>query len=193
MRIILGSGSPRRKDILKQAGIVHEVIVSDCDETVTEDIPENVVKELSLRKARDVWDKAVARYGSDEEMLVIGADTIVALDKEIFGKPSDREDAMRMIRCLDGRTHQVYTGVAVMTKDKTISFSACTDVSVYDIEEEEIKAYTDTKEPMDKAGAYAIQGGFAKYISSINGEYNNVVGFPVARFMHELKKAGIRI
>ena len=193
MRVILGSASPRRRDILAQAGIEHEVIVSDCDEAVSEDKPEEVVKAISVKKAEDVWDKACRKYGDEDDMLIIGADTIVAVDDVIFGKPADRDDAVRMIGCLSGRTHQVYTGVTVITKEKKMTFSSCTDVSVYELTEDEIRGYVNTGEPMDKAGAYAIQGGFARYIRSINGEYNNVVGFPVAMFIHELKKEGIRV
>lgn len=202
MKVILGSASPRRRDILTQAGIEHEIIVSDIEETVTKTDPAEVVRELSLQKAEDVWDKAVKRYvtGEDganslneDDILVIGADTIVAVDGVIYGKPEDRQDAIRMLGNLSGRTHQVYTGVTVINGERRITFAASTDVSVYEVSDKEIERYTDTGEPMDKAGAYAIQGGFAKYIKEIRGEYNNVVGFPVARLIYELKKLGIDI
>lgn len=193
MRVILGSASPRRKEILSQAGIDHEVIVSDCDEKITKTIPGEIVEELSELKASDVWDKAVDKYAASDDLMIIGADTIVALNDTVYGKPSDRDDAIRMLKSLSGRTHQVYTGVTVITKDKKITFAACTDVSVYDVSDAEIEAYVDSGEPMDKAGAYAIQGGFARYIKEISGEYNNVVGFPVARMIYELKREGIDI
>ncbi len=202
MKVILGSASPRRRDILTRAGIEYEVIVSDVEEAVSKTDPAEVVEELSGQKAEDVWDKAVKLYSakqddinaySEDELLVIGADTIVALDGVIYGKPKDRQDAIRMLKNLSGRTHQVYTGVTVINGGRRISFAAATDVSVYEVSDKEIERYVDSGEPMDKAGAYAIQGGFARYIKEIRGEYNNVVGFPIARLIYELKKLGIDI
>ncbi len=191
MKVILGSASPRRSEILKQAGIDFEVIVSDCEEVIARSLPDEIVSELSMQKAEDVWDKAVRKYGSEvDELLVLGADTIVALDKTVYGKPKDKDDAVRMLKSLSGKTHQVYTGVTVITSAKRFSFVSCTDVIVYDVDDDDIRAYVDSGEPMDKAGAYAIQGGFAKFIKEIHGEYNNVVGFPIARLMHELKLTG---
>ncbi|MCR5233257.1 MAG: Maf family protein [Lachnospiraceae bacterium] len=202
MKVILGSASPRRRDILTRAGIEYEVIVSDVEEAVSKTDPAEVVEELSGQKAEDVWDKAVKLYSakqddinaySEDELLVIGADTIVALDGLIYGKPKDRQDAIRMLKNLSGRTHQVYTGVTVIIGGRRISFAAATDVSVYEVSDKEIERYVDSGEPMDKAGAYAIQGGFARYIKEIRGEYNNVVGFPIARLIYELKRLGIDI
>lgn len=202
MKVILGSASPRRRDILTRAGIEYEVIVSDVEEAVSKTDPVEVVEELSGQKAEDVWDKAVKLYSanqddinaySEDELLVIGADTIVALDGVIYGKPKDRQDAIRMLNNLSGRTHQVYTGVTVIIGGRRISFAAATDVSVYEVSDKEIERYVDSGEPMDKAGAYAIQGGFARYIKEIRGEYNNVVGFPIARLIYELKRLGIDI
>ena len=187
MKIILGSASPRRKEILTQAGLDFEILVSDCDEVITKTAPDEIVTELSCQKAEDVLKKAADKYGSIDDLIVIGADTIVAFENTVYGKPSDRADAIRMLKNLSGRTHQVYTGVTVITKDKRIGFTACTDVTMYEVSDEDIAAYVDSGEPMDKAGAYAIQGGFAKYIKGIDGEYNNVVGFPIARMMYELK------
>ena len=192
MRIILGSASPRRREIFSQAGICVEVMVSDCDENTVADKPSDMVLKLASRKAYDVWQKALRLYGPDD-LMVIGADTVVAYENEIFGKPVDRDDAVRMLRLLSGHTHQVYTGVSVITKDKDISFVQKTDVTVYDVSDAEIEAYAESKEPMDKAGAYAIQGGFARYIKEIHGEYNNVVGFPIAAFLHQIKKAEMEI
>ena len=193
MKVILGSASPRRKEILTQAGIDFEVLVSDCEERITSTIPSEIVSGLSGQKADDVWDRAVRLYGSSGDLLVIGADTIVAFGNTVFGKPKDREDAVRMLKTLSGMTHQVYTGVTVITSDKRITFADCTDVTMYDVSDREIDEYVSTGEPMDKAGAYAIQGGYARYIRGINGEYNNVVGFPVARMIYELKCEGIKI
>lgn len=193
MKIVLGSGSPRRREILTQAGIDFDVIVSDCEERITKTVPAEVVRELSEQKAEDVWDKAVGRYESTDDLMVIGADTIVAFDDVIFGKPADKEEAVRMLKALSGATHQVYTGVTVLTADKRIIFADRTDVTMYEVDDAEIERYAASGEPMDKAGAYAIQGGYARYIKSINGEYNNVVGFPVARMIYELKREGICI
>ncbi|MCR4807612.1 MAG: Maf family protein, partial [Lachnospiraceae bacterium] len=181
MKVILGSSSPRRREILTQAGIEYEVIVSDCEEVISSTVPSEVVKELSRQKAEDVFKKALDKYWDDKDMLVIGADTVVAFEDTIYGKPSDRDDAIRMLKNLSGRVHQVYTGVTLLTGDKKITFADATDVSVYEVSNEEIEKYVDSGEPMDKAGAYAIQGGFAKFIKEIKGEYNNVVGFPIAR------------
>lgn len=179
-------------EILNQAGIAHEVIVSDCEEAVTKRIPSEVVEELSRQKAEDVWKKVCEKYKDErDDLLVIGADTVVAFSDTIYGKPSDRDDAVRMLKNLSGRTHQVYTGVTVITGDIKITFHDRTDVSVYEVSDESIEKYVDSGEPMDKAGAYAIQGGFARYIKEIKGEYNNVVGFPIARTLFELRKTGI--
>ena len=191
MKVILGSASPRRKEILSQAEIEYEIIVSDCEEVITKTMPEEVVKELSEQKAEDVLTKAVGKYGDREDILVIGADTLVAFEDSIYGKPKDRDDAIRMLKSLSGHVHQVYTGVTLIRGSKRITFADSTDVSVYDVSDDEIERYVDSGEPMDKAGAYAIQGGFARYIKGIHGEYNNVVGFPIARTIYELKKAGI--
>lgn len=194
MKVILGSASPRRREILTQAGIDYDVIVSSSEEVITGSKPDEVVRELSEQKANDVWKKAVCKYGSDaEDLLVIGADTLVAFGDTIYGKPADRADAIRMLESLSGRVHQVYTGVTVITGEKKLTFADCTDVSVYEVAGDEIERYVDSGEPMDKAGAYAIQGGFARYIKEIRGEYNNVVGFPIARTIYELKKVGILI
>jgi septum formation protein len=192
MKVILGSASPRRKEILTQAGIDFKVIISDCEEVITKNVPSEVVKELSRQKAEDVWEKAAEEYGSDD-LLVIGADTIVAFGHTIYGKPVDEEDAVRMLKTLSGATHQVYTGVTVITKDMAFTFADCTDVTMYEVSDKEIHAYVRSGEPMDKAGAYAIQGGYARYIKEIKGEYNNVVGFPVARLIYELKQRGLDI
>ena len=129
MKVILGSASPRRKEILSQAGIAFEVIVSDCEERITKSVPAEVVEELSRQKSEDVWKKAVLKYGSDDDLLVIGADTIVAFGHTIYGKPKDEDDAVRMLKTLSGATHQVYTGVTVINAGRTLTFSECTDVN----------------------------------------------------------------
>lgn len=186
MKIILASGSPRRKEILSQAGVNFEICASDKEEIITSKNPSEVVCELSEQKAEDV----ASRY-SNSETIVIGADTVVSVDDEILGKPKNREDAFRMIKLLSGRKHQVYTGVTLTYGGKSHTFFAITDVCVRELSDEEINAYVDTNEPYDKAGSYAIQGIFAKYVSGIEGEYHNVMGFPIAKIYDECKKEGI--
>ena len=193
-RIVLASASPRRREILMQAGLVFEIFPSKKEEHITKTKPEQVVMELSAQKAEDVFDRLQADTASDDRqqdagknLLVIGADTIVAYEDRILGKPKDEKDAFRMLRMLQGNRHQVYTGVTLVRAGRTVTFYERTDVSVYPMTDEEIRAYIDTKEPMDKAGAYGIQGKFAVYISGITGDYLNVVGLPLARLMHELQ------
>ena len=186
--IILASGSPRRKELLAQVGISFEIVKAEGEEIINTTVPEEAVKELSRQKAREV----AARTDGD---VVIGADTVVAADHEILGKPKDQEDAVRMIRMLQGRTHQVLTGVTVILRDevrkKEIYFAETTHVHVYPMTEEQIRDYVASGEPMDKAGAYGIQGLFAAYVSGIEGDYNNVVGLPVGRLYQEVLAAGI--
>ncbi len=185
-KIILASASPRRRELLEQAGMSFEVEISDVEEVVRQKEPDKIVEELAEQKASAVAEQA--RVGS----LVIGADTIVAIDGKILGKPSDEKEAFQMLSMLQGRTHQVYTGVALIEKEEQGEickiFSERTDVTMYPMTEEEIWSYIDTKEPMDKAGSYGIQGRAAVYIKKIEGDYNNVVGLPIARLYHEMKK-----
>lgn len=184
-RVILASASPRRKELLLQIGIDPQVIPSHVEEKVTSRIPSRVVEELSQQKARDV--AADCKAGD----LIIGSDTVVAVDGMILGKPKSHEEACGMIERLAGRSHQVYTGVTLILKgteqDKEITFFDETDVEVYAMTKEEIRGYAMTEEPMDKAGAYAVQGCFAKYIKSLRGSYANVMGLPVSRLYQELK------
>ena len=186
IKLVLASASPRRKELLSQIGIVPEIVPSTIEEVITSSVPEEVVRELSLQKARDV----AGRQGC--KTCVIGADTVVAADGKILGKPASHEDAYRMISMLEGRTHQVYTGVTLIycgQNGSTVrTFVEKTDVSVYPMSEQEIKRYADDEEPMDKAGAYGIQGKFAAFIKGIDGDYNNVVGLPVGRVYQELKQ-----
>ena len=186
--IILASGSPRRKELLTQIGIPFKIVKAEGEEVINTTVPEEAVKELSRQKAREV----ATRTDGD---VVIGADTVVAADHQILGKPKDAEDAVRMIRMLQGRSHQVLTGVTVILRDgarkKEICFAETTHVHVYPMTEEQIRDYVASGEPMDKAGAYGIQGLFAAYVSGIEGDYNNVVGLPVGRLYQEVLAAGI--
>ena len=186
-KMILASASPRRRELLTQAGFSFEVKVSDADEIITEKEPDKIVKELALVKA-------CAVAASETEALIIGADTIVTVDGKILGKPRDAEEAFSMLSMLQGRTHQVYTGVALITKEEELQkshvFSEKTDVHMYPMTEQEIREYIATGEPLDKAGAYGIQGRAAVYIRKIEGDYNNVVGLPISRLYQELKSSG---
>lgn len=193
--IILGSASPRRRELLHQIGLEFTIVTSDCEEKVSSERPEEVVQELSLLKALDVFDKV--KYGQAEvqnsaEMLVIGADTIVALDGEILGKPHSKENAISMINHLQGRVHQVYTGVSFVWEQDgklfTHTFFEKTDVEVLPMTEQEIRYYVDLDTCMDKAGSYGIQNEFACFVKGISGDYNNVVGMPVSRVYQELKR-----
>lgn len=185
-KIILASGSPRRRELLEQIGVKFEIHKAEGEEKIASSIPEEAVKELSLQKAKEVSGK----YDGD---VIIGADTVVAVDGQILGKPADRADAVRMLRLLQGKEHQVITGVTVILKEsgKTVNFAEVTKVHVFPMTEEQIEQYIETGEPMDKAGAYGIQGKFAVYVSGIEGDYNNVVGLPVGRLYQETLAAGV--
>ncbi len=183
--IILASASPRRRELLHQVGLDPRIIPSHVEEVITRTEPDQVVMELSKQKAEDV-----AAGWQGEEAVVVGADTVVAVDGQILGKPHDTEDAIRMIGLIQGRKHQVYTGVTMIftATGRQVTFAEKTDVHVYPMSREQIAAYVATGEPMDKAGAYGIQGFFAAYIEGISGDYNNVVGLPVGRVCQELMK-----
>lgn len=186
-QIILASASPRRRELLHQVGMEPVVVPSHVKEVIASTEPDQAVMELSSQKAQDV----AAGY-QGQEAVVIGADTVVAVDGQILGKPADREDAIRMIAMLAGRSHQVYTGVTLVfcRTGKTVTFAEETDVHVYPMTRSQIEQYVDTKEPMDKAGAYGIQGYFAAYIRGIRGDYTNVVGLPVGRVCQTLFEEG---
>ena len=189
-KIILASGSPRRKELLLQIGIVPEIIVSHVEEKITSDIPAEVVMSLAEQKAVDVAKEM------PEGTVTLGSDTVVAADGKILGKPKSHEEAYEMIRSLAGRSHQVYTGVCLVKKgpegeaDTVVSFYDETDVNVSPMTEKEIREYADSEEPMDKAGSYAVQGFFARYIDGLKGSYANVMGLPVHLVYQELKKLG---
>ena len=189
-KIILASASPRRSELMKMAGYEFEVHVSHKEETYTGTAPEEIVKELSLLKAEDVADQTEMK-----DTVIIGADTIVSYEGNILGKPESKEDAFRMIQSFQGQKHQVYTGVAILSFDangaKTVINEAVkTDVYVNPMTDEEIWAYIERDNVMDKAGAYGIQSGFAVHIAKIDGDYFNVVGLPVS-FLYEALKGRI--
>lgn len=186
-RIILASQSPRRRELLTQIGLKFEVIPSTVEEVITSTNSVEVVQELAQQKARDVAEVA-GREMEKDSLLVIGADTIVVYEGKILGKPGDKEDAVRMLTMLQGKEHSVYTGVALLSGEQEIVFAEETRVQMCPMTPEEILWYVNTGEPMDKAGAYGIQGLCARFIRQIQGDYNNVVGLPVGRIYQELKK-----
>lgn len=211
--VTLGSASPRRRELLKQIGIEFEVVVSDAEEYYKSTIPEDIVKELALMKAENVAgelrrkgnasienDSVKHAHGPAGEVhevqlcnrVILGADTIVVRDGEILGKPSDEEDAFSMLKSLQGRMHQVYTGLALLDFDENgkrhmIGHAEETKVYVHEMSDEEIRSYIAAGESLDKAGAYGIQGRFAAFIDRIEGDYFNVMGLPVAYLYQQLK------
>lgn len=175
--IILASASPRRRDILAGMGASFSVLCADADESCDERDPERLTRELARRKADAALSLLRAR-AEDEGAIIIAADTVVACEGEILGKPRDRDDAVRMIRLLSGRTHVVASGIAVYSDGKMLTDCSITRVHVDSIPEAEIFRYVDTGEPYDKAGGYGIQGGFSRWVSGIDGCYFGVVGLP---------------
>lgn len=185
-RIILASASPRRRDILAGMGATFEILCADADESSDERDPEKLTRELARRKADAALSLLRAR-GEDEGAIIIAADTVVACEGEILGKPHDRDDALRMIRLLSGRDHVVASGIAVCYNGRILTDCSVTRVHVDDIPEDEIARYVDTGEPYDKAGGYGIQGGFSRWVSGIDGCYFGVVGLPankLSRLFH---------
>lgn len=181
MRLILGSASPRRQDILKQINIDFIVRKPNVDEThIKTTNPIEKVSALSKLKA------ASLNIESDHDVIVT-ADTVVSYKNMIFEKPKSRDEAFTMMRALSGQTHDVHTGVLVRSKHKQTLFVETTRVTFYPLTDEEITSYIDTDEPYDKAGAYGIQGLAAPFIKKIDGDYYNVVGLPIGRLMQVLK------
>ncbi|MDE5576228.1 MAG: Maf family protein [Oscillospiraceae bacterium] len=182
MNVILASASPRRKELLGYIVPSFEIIPADVDETLPEEIPaEKSAEFLAVKKAEHIS----AQY---PESIVIGSDTVVIVDGEILGKPSDEADAYRMLKKLSGKIHTVVTGVCISQGEKKKSFSEATRVEFYPLSEEEIRDYIATGDPMDKAGAYGIQGEGCVLIKGIEGDFFTVMGLPAARLKRELAK-----
>lgn len=209
MDIILASASPRRRELLSDLGVKFSVIVSDKEESTQKILPNEIVMDLALRKAMDVYDKVIFSENTElsynledvenlskyinKDFMIISADTIVVYDDMILGKPVDEKMAYDTLKLLSGNKHQVYTGVCICRVDslgnkKISNWYEKTDVYMYDIETKDIVAYIKTGEPMDKAGSYGIQGLAKKFIKGISGDYNNVVGLPIARLWYEIKE-----
>ena len=186
-KIILASASPRRRELMAQAGYEFEVQVSHKEETYSSETPDEIVKELALLKARDIAEQNEAK-----DLVVIGADTVVAYQGAILGKPKSKEDAFAMIQSFQGDKHQVYTGVAILSYDEegnetVVNHAVKTDVYVNSMTDEEIWKYIESDNVMDKAGSYGIQSGFAIHIEKIEGDYFNVVGLPISYIYNILK------
>jgi len=190
MKLILASQSSRRKQILSRLKIPFAVIVSDVDESIftCDGNPADYAQELASIKCKNVSKKY-------NDYLVVGADTIVILDGKIMGKPTDKQDAINMLETLSGNTHEVITAVSLQCFQNNIShtFHECTNVTFRNIPESHISIYVDSESPYDKAGSYGIQDLSAIFVEKINGCYDNVVGFPLSRFVFELEKIGINL
>lgn len=199
LKIVLASASPRRSEILNLAGVEFEVWPSDKEEEPTKSVPREVCMELARTKAIDVAS-SIKAYGKDHpdittgtDTLVIGADTIVAKDGRIFGKPKDDEDAARMLKELSGCTHSVYTGVSLVFMSAAgrageHTFCEETKVTFYPLDDDEIAHYVESEEVTDKAGAYGIQAGAAAFVKGIEGDFYNVMGLPLSRILQEIKR-----
>ena len=204
IRLVLASASPRRRELFHQAGLFPEIIPSHKEERSAAKTPAALVKALSRTKAEDIAGQLAGETAGGKEILVAGADTIVVLDGKILGKPRDPADAVSMLESLSGRAHHVYTGVTLILlgekpgrpdagESRRISFFEKTAVEVYPLTGAEIRAYVESGDPLDKAGAYGIQGAFGQHIRGIRGDYTNVVGLPLGRTIWEMKKLLHRI
>ena len=193
MRYILASGSPRRRELLSKVIPEYEVIPAVSEESCSATEPSEIVEELSFQKASEIFYKVFTDKALP--VVVIGADTVVSYNHRVLGKPENSEKAYEMVELLQGKIHSVFTGVTLFyienNEPKHVTFSECTKVRVSHMTKEEIQSYVDTKEPLDKAGAYGIQGLFGKYIEGIEGDYYNVVGLPISNLYRHLKANGL--
>jgi len=191
MELILASASERRKELLQRLTYKFDIIISNFDEEKVEFEGDcgKFVEKLAVGKALDV------STGVEPNKVVIGCDTIVAYNGKILGKPKNEEDAFSMLKFLSGNTHEVYSGIALINTDnmEIKAGHVCTKVKFSDVSDEEIRAYISTKEPMDKAGAYGIQGFGGVFVEEIHGCYYNVVGLPLNKLNHMLKEMGVNL
>ena len=180
-QLILASQSPRRREILENLGLSFHIVTADVDETCSETDPRRYVEELALRKGRAVLDRLAAEGKVDSSTIIIAADTVVAAEGKILGKPRDREDALHMLELLSGKTHQVISGIALLSLSHTAAASEVTGVRFSPLSRDEMDFYVSSDEPYDKAGGYAVQGLASLFIDGLEGDYFNVVGLPVRR------------
>lgn len=181
IKIVLASASPRRKELIALICSQVDIRPAECDET----LPEGMGAKEAVEYLSKIKNDAAKQLCAEGE-VIISADTVVAVENKILGKPTDKEDARRMINLLSGKTHQVYTGVTISCGEGSVTFSEKTDVTFFPLTDKEIEEYVSSKEPYDKAGAYGIQGKASLLVKGINGDYFNVVGLPVARLNREL-------
>ncbi|MEI8389472.1 MAG: Maf family protein [bacterium] len=189
-KIILASASPRRKELLELIGLEFEIIPSCIDENVeNKPFSTKLIENLAVEKAGDIANKITI------PAIIIGSDTVVIIDNKILGKPKDKKDAFNMLKMLSNNTHQVISAIAVIDTEtgKTMKDSVISNVSFKELSDEEINAYIETGEPMDKAGAYAIQGLASMFVKSINGCYSNIVGISVFKLTEMLKEFGVKL
>jgi len=189
-KIILASASPRRKELLKSMGLEFEVIPSEVEENIeNKSFSLELIENLAAEKAADIANKI--KFLS----IIIGSDTVVVINNKILGKPKDKKDAFHMLKMLSGNTHQVISAIAVIDTETAITLkdSVVSDVTFKQLSDEEINAYIETIEPMDKAGAYAIQGLAGMFVKSINGCYSNIVGISVFKLAEMLKELGVEL
>ncbi len=194
-QIILASGSPRRREIMETMGLPCQIVSENVKEETQETVPEEQVKALARLKTQAALPGVRARLGNSD-VIIIGADTMVFYQGQALGKPKDEQDAARMLQLLSDQVHEVYTGVSIIIDNQDgrredISFAVASKVTVRALTREQIMDYIATGEPMDKAGAYAIQGKFGMYIKEISGDYYNIVGFPIAKIYDTLLEYGI--
>jgi len=190
--LVLGSGSPRRRELLTRAGIAFEVLPADIDEIA--EVGEEPAA-FALRLAREKAHAVAMRVGAAPRRLVLGADTIVVIDADVLGKPTDPEDAVRLLSRLVGREHRVLTAVAVIASDRLAHAATCvvtSRVSMRPASDEEIRRYVATGEPLDKAGAYAAQGEGRRFVERIDGSESNVIGLPIDETLALLRESGMR-
>ena len=188
MKLILASKSPRRKEILENLGVTFDIVTCETDEHTDERDGQKYVEEIAFRKGDAVRALLECEGKFDDDTIILSSDTVVvSADGEIMGKPIDRADAKRMILAFSGKPHFVISGIALITKDKTIVTNECTTVHFDTVDESDIERYLNTDEAYDKAGAYAIQGYASLWINGIEGEYFNVVGLPIKKLSDTLK------
>ena len=182
MKLILASGSPRRKQLLSLLNIPFTIVVAYIVETIDNDKPlREEIEKLSYQKAEAV-------FKDHQDSVVVGSDTIVTLDNKVLGKPHDKQEAWEMLKLLQNNKHTVITAVTILSETKKETFSVVSDVYFYPMSDKEIDEYIDTNEPMDKAGAYAIQGIGSKFIKRIDGDYHAIMGLPIGELYHKLKR-----
>lgn len=187
MRLILASASQRRRELLTMCGYEYEIIASNADENISAASPDEFVKRLAVRKATEVFGRL-----ADRDCVVVGADTVVAFNGQIIGKPKDAQDSFRILSMLSANTHRVYTGVAVVNQAGVDVECAVTSVTFSKLSDDEILNYIASGDPFDKAGSYGIQGPFGMFVERLEGNYFNVIGMPLPVLYRMLLKAGVK-